>query len=275
LFEAAGVPVPRADHALVFLNERKLGVYVVTEGFGKHFLKRYFKKANGNLYDAGYLQDINRPQELRLDFGDNADALPVLRRLFAATRQLDPVERFKSLEQVLDTDRFLSMMALEVILCHWDSYSMNRNNYRIYYDPGSKKVVFMPHGMDQVLGIDRPNLDLPLLPKMMGLVTRALISTPEGRRRYLSRLDHLFVSLFKPDELCRRVQQVDAKMASEFHQPQPRWPVRNRDRFAFVMSSGDHAQDVEDLCARISLRADNLRKQLAQLSPDDVRVEEK
>jgi hypothetical protein len=275
LFDAAGVPVPRADHALVFLNDRKLGLYVLTEGFGKHFLKRYFKTANGNLYDAGYLRDINRPRELRLDFGDHPEGLPALERLFAATRQSDPVQRFKGIEQVLDMDRFLSMMAIEVMVCHWDSYPMNRNNYRIYYDPGSGKLVFMPHGMDQILGIDRPNLDLPLVPEMVGIVSRALVSTPEGRRRYLSRLDHLFVSLFKPDVLCRHLHQLDAKITSEFQPPQPRWPVRNRDPFAFVMSSGDHAQDVEDLCRRLSERADNLRRQLAQLSMADVRTEEK
>jgi spore coat protein H len=266
LFDAAGVPVPQATHAVVTLNGRRLGLYVLTEGFGKHFLKRYFKKANGDLYDAGYLQDIDHPQELRLDFGNQPDGLPALRRLLAATRQPGPVRRFRELEQVLDVDRFLSMMAMEVILCHWDSYSMNRNNYRIYYDPGSGKLVFMPHGMDQVLGIDRRNLDLPLLPPMAGRVSHALVSTPEGRQRYLARIELLFTRLFKPEELCRHLRQIDAKIAPELRQPQPRWPVRGRDPRAFIMSSGDHAQDVDELCLRISTRADNLRKQLARLS---------
>ena len=272
LFEAAGVPVPRADHALVLLNGRKLGLYVVTEGFGKHFVKRYFKKANGNLYDAGYLHDIDHPEAFRVDFGNDPDGLRTLRRLFSATRQINPHQRFKDLEQVLDIDRFVSMMAMEVILCHWDSYSMNRNNYWIYFDPGHKKLVFMPHGMDQVLGIDRPNLDLPLLPQMTGKVSRALISTPEGRRRFLSRLDHLFVGLFQPEELCGRLHQIDANMAAELQPPQRRWPVRNKDPRAFVMSSGSHEQDVNELCQRISVRADNLRRQLAQLSADEVRT---
>jgi spore coat protein H len=275
LFEAAGVPVPRAGHALVFLNGRRLGLYVLTEGFGKHFLKRYFKKTNGVLYDAGYLQDINRPGELRLDFGKDPGGLAALDRLSAAARQIQPSRRLPEMEQVLDVDRFLSMMALEVILCHWDSYSMNRNNYRVYYDPGSKKLVFMPHGMDQVLGIDRPNLDLPLLPPMVGLVAKAIVSTPEGRRRFLRRLDHVFVELFKPAELSRHLRALDAVVAPEMQPAQGRWPVRGRDRFAFVMSYGNHQRDVDDLCRRISVRADNLRKMLAQLSSDDVQAEEK
>ncbi len=268
LFAAAGVPVTRVTHAFVTLNGRKLGVYVLTEGFGKHFLKRYFKKANGTLFDAGYLQDIDRPEGVRVDFGTGPDGLTALRRLLFAARESDPAQRFSKIEQVLDVDRFISMMAFEVILCHWDSYSMNRNNYRIYYDTGSSKLIFIPHGMDQVLGIDRRNLDLPVLPPMEGVVSRALVSTPEGRRRYLARLDDLFRRLFNPEELRRHLQEVDARIGAEFREPQGRWPVRGRDRPTWVMSSGDHARDVEDLCRRISTRAASLRQQLSQLRAD-------
>lgn len=275
LFEAAGVPVPRADHALVFLNGRRLGLYVLTEGFGKNFLKRYFKKTNGNLYDAGYLQDIDRPGELRCDFGRHPDALPALQRLSNATRQIEPDRRFQEIEQVLDVDRFISMMALEVILCHWDSYSMNRNNYRVYYDPGSARLVFMPHGMDQVLGIDRPNLDLPIVPGMEGLVSRALLSTPQGRKRFLARINQLFVTLFKPDELCRHLHQLDLKIAPELRPDQLRWPVRGRNPRAFIMSSGDHARDVDDLCQRILRRTNSVRRQLAALPTNDGHPEKK
>jgi hypothetical protein len=130
----------------------------------------------------------------------------------------------------------------------------------------------MPHGMDQVLGIDRPNLDLPLLPHMVGCVSRALVSTPEGRQRYLSRVQQLFVKLFNPDELCRRVHQIDARIAPELKAPQSRWPVRGRDPRAFIMSYGEHAKDVEDLCRRIRVRAESLRKSIAQLSVEDVQA---
>jgi spore coat protein CotH len=57
LFAAAGVPVPRAAHALVTLNGRELGLYVLTEGFDKTFLSHHFKRSDGNLYEghvAGY-----------------------------------------------------------------------------------------------------------------------------------------------------------------------------------------------------------------------------
>ena len=30
-------------------------------------------------------------------------------------------------------DRFLSFLATEVMLCHWDGYALNRNNFRVYH----------------------------------------------------------------------------------------------------------------------------------------------
>jgi len=265
LFAAANVPVPRADYALVTLNGRRLGLYVLTEGFGKRFLKRHFKKANGNLYDPGYLHDVDTPKEIRLDSGSDPGGFPALQSVYAATLQADPEKRFRDLDQVLDTDRFLSMLALEVMLCHWDGYSMNRNNYRIYYDPGSRKLIFMPHGMDQVLGIDRPNLDLELVPPLQGLVANALVSTPEGRRRYLDRVLILYAKLFNAQDLCRRVREIDSKIAAELKHPETRWPLRSRNPQAFIKTSGDHATDIDELCARISTRAKNLKRQLSEL----------
>jgi spore coat protein CotH len=47
LFNDAGVPTPRAGHALVNLNGRQLGLFVLIEGVNKQFLKRHFKSANG------------------------------------------------------------------------------------------------------------------------------------------------------------------------------------------------------------------------------------
>jgi hypothetical protein len=265
LFAAADVPVPRADHAVVTLNGRKLGLYVLTEGFGKRFLKRHFKKANGNLYDPGYLEDVDRPENIRLDVGHHPDGFSALQRLAAALRQRDADARFRELDQVLDVDRFLSMLAVEVMVCHWDGYSMNRNNYRFYYDPGSARLVFMPHGMDQILGIDRPNLDLPLVPPLEGQVARALVSTPEGRVRYLKRVRVLYQTLFRPDALCRRVRQIDSKIAPEMQHPETRWPLRAQNPRAFITTSGSHAMDIENLCTRITTRAGNLRRQLVQL----------
>src|SRR3989442_5706572 len=63
LFRAAGVPAPRVAHAIVELNGKDFGLYVLKEGFGKDFLRQYFKKTNGNLYDVGSGQDVTENLE--------------------------------------------------------------------------------------------------------------------------------------------------------------------------------------------------------------------
>ena len=45
---------PRANYVRVNLNGKALGLYLLTEGWDKTFLKRYFKNLKGNLYDGGF-----------------------------------------------------------------------------------------------------------------------------------------------------------------------------------------------------------------------------
>lgn len=255
MFLAAGVPVPRADHALVTLNGRDLGLYVLVEGFDKAFLRRHFTDASGNFFEGGTLQDIHRP--LQFKSGREPKDRSAVDRLIRAAREPDPERRFAALTNVLDLDRFLSMVAVEAMLCHSDSYSMNRNNYRLYHDPASDRLVFLPHGMDRILGTHRSRLDLPVVPPAMGLVARAVLSTPEGRQRYVARVGTLFTNLFNPEGLCRRVRELDTKIARE----RSRHPG---DRQAWGAANRDPDDDAADLCRRIERRATELKLQFLQ-----------
>ena len=107
LFEASGVPVPRAAHAKVELNGRNLGLYVLTEGFNKQFLKRYFRNTKGNLYDCGFVKEIT--DGLGVNSGDNRRDQSDLQALAETALDQDPTRRLARLEKVLDMDRFLSI----------------------------------------------------------------------------------------------------------------------------------------------------------------------
>jgi hypothetical protein len=256
LFEAAGVPVPRAFHALVKLNERDLGLYVLTEGYDEIFLARYFFRTGGTLYEGGTLQDIDsspRPSSGRAHVEDAA-----LAQLLAATREPDPEKRFRALSQILDMERFLSMTAMETILCHSDSYSMNRNNYRFYRDPATGRFVFMPHGMDRVLGTHRSGLDLSIVPPQLGMVTRAVLSTTPGRAQYLDRLGTLLTNVFQPVHVCARIGQVDGLIAPE--KVKKRGTARSR-----AASNQVTGQDADDLCQRVEERFADLVLQFASV----------
>jgi hypothetical protein len=214
LFLAAGVPCPRATHATVELNGRPLGLYVLVEGWNKQFLKRHFQNVQGNLWDGGFARDLTAP--LQVNSGDHpADRAP-LDALVRAATGTELTDRLERLGQVLDLDRFLTFAAMEVMLVHWDGYTLNRNNYRIFHDLSSNKLIFLPHGLDQMFGVWRTRPEHPITPQMRGLVAKAVLQTTEGRRRYLDRMSLLFSNVFHLEAITNRIEQLNAGLRPAF-----------------------------------------------------------
>jgi spore coat protein H len=215
LFRRAGVPAARATHVFVRLNGRDLGLYVLKEGFDKQFLRRYFAKADGSLWDGGFVQDVT--DALRKTSGPDEESRTELDELVRACHEPDPTLRWKKLESVLDVDRFLTLVAIEVLSWHWDGYAMNRNNYRIYHDPTSSRLVFLPHGMDQMFS----NPDGPIRPGMNGLVAQAVLATPEGRRRYRECFSAILRDVFIVDEWIGRVRELAQRLRDAIEERTP------------------------------------------------------
>jgi spore coat protein H len=206
-FRMAGVPAARVTHARVHLNDRYLGLYALVEGLNKPFLRRHFSDAKGNLYE-GHTKDVN--EWLDQDNGDNTTQSD-LKALVEATRA-PASQRWVALGRLIDLDRFMSMLACEVIMAHWDGYWLNRNNYCIYNDPGTKRMTFIPHGLDNMF-------QLPTIswrPTMQGLIVRAALQTPEGQKAYRDRVATVLTSYFPVERLTNRIDAVAAEIRSEF-----------------------------------------------------------
>jgi hypothetical protein len=247
LFEAAGVPVPRADYATVLINGRDLGLYVLTEGYGKSFLKRYFKNVGGNLYDGGFVQDVT--ENLNTNSGDKREERSDLKRLREAAVDPDPASRWRRLNEVLDLDRFLSFMAMEIMTCHWDGYGMNRNNYRLFHDLETDRMVFMPHGLDQMFGVFRSSPTSSIQPPVQGLVARAVSTTPAGQRLYFERISTLRTNVFIEEKLTNRVYELSRRIRPTLAAYAPEL-------------ANEHDAQVAYLCERIVQRASSISEQL-------------
>ncbi|PYJ85625.1 MAG: hypothetical protein DME22_08430 [Verrucomicrobia bacterium] len=246
LFRAVGMPAPRVGHALVELNGRQLGLYVLKEGFTEDFLGRYFKRVDGNLYDTDWGHDVDERMKRLLGRGPDDDQRD-LKAVAKAAREPGLSRRWQRLTDVLDIDRFFTFMTLEVMICHRDGYSLARNNFRIYDDPETKKMVFFPHGMDQLFG----KSDLPWKPRMAGIVAQSLMETSEGRLRYETRFTTLFTNLFIVDRLTNRVNQIVASLR----------PYLEKQEFKAV------EREAAEVRERIVRREFDLRKQLSQRDP--------
>lgn len=248
LFLKAGVPAARVTHARVWLNGRDVGLYVVKEGFDERFLKRYFADAKGNLYDGGFVQDLDA--DLEKDSGDGPVDHSDLRAITDANALEDPAARWQKLETLLDIDAFLTFMAMERMTCHWDGYANNVNNYRLYFDPTSKRAVFFPHGMDQMFG----DPGMGLFDHSRPMLAAAVMQNNAWRKRYRERITKL-LPLFSPaDGLTARVDELAKRL-------QPVLASINKD------AANEHVERVREYKERLVARAENLRAQLAEPDP--------
>ena len=210
LFNAAGVPTPRAAHATVHLNDRRLGLYVLVEGWNKPFLKRHFPDPDGNLYDGGFGRDIDQP--LTMNSGDSESARSRLKELVEACRSPNTTNRLKTLSAVLDIDRFLTFAAMEILVTHLDGYCIGHNNYRVFHDLKTDRFVFMPHGMDQLFGTFKSTPEYTISPSFKSIASRGVIGARGGRSRYLTRVGMLYTNLFVGGNLTSRVDELTAKL---------------------------------------------------------------
>ncbi|MBN8249257.1 MAG: CotH kinase family protein, partial [Verrucomicrobia bacterium] len=249
-YRQAGVPTARAGHAFVHFLGRDLGLYVLKEGYDTQFLRRNFPAADknyGNLYDGGFLQDLD--QELERDAGKGPEDYSDLRQLRRAAGT--PVaRRAAELGRVLDLDRFVTFLALQALTDDWDGYGRNRNNYRLYFDPATGRAVFIPHGMDQLFR----EASGSVLPDWSGMMARRAMEVPELQAQFEARLRLLLDRQFTWNWMTNHFAAVDARL-------QPSLAGR---------SAGDQQEwsnQVRRQSNRLAARIRNVRRQL-NLPPD-------
>jgi hypothetical protein len=244
LYRRAGVPATRATHALVRLNGRDLGLYVLKEGFDRSFLSRHFKDRSGNLYDGGFLRDID--QQLELDAGKTPPDWKDLQILSAVCNLPDAAARKAQLAKLVDVDRFLTYLALQVMTEDWDGYPCNRNNYRVYHDPSAGRFTFMPHGMDQMFSQG----GMPLNRGFEGIVAARIIQVPEWRNGYFDRIESLLTNVFTTNAILATFDEA----------------VSRREPALAKLSRGE-ADDIRgntrDLRRRIIDRVEDVQRQIA------------
>ena len=113
------------------------------------FLGRVYRFATRNIGGAG--GEVS--SALKVDCGENPNDRSDLKRLVQAAREINMDQRLARLEQLLDVERFINFAAIEAFIVHWDGYCVGQNNYRVFHDVSRDKMVFIPHGMDQLFGV--------------------------------------------------------------------------------------------------------------------------
>jgi len=152
VFREAGLPAPRCNSALVYVNGEYFGVYANVEAEDKTFLRRWFTDDGGNLYEEGQTDFVPGAEaKFDLETNETANDRTDLAGLIAAFQGARPETFLEDLGTALDTQHFLRFTAAELLVNQWDMYSYTMfypNNFRLYSDPTSGRFVFLPWGMD-------------------------------------------------------------------------------------------------------------------------------
>ncbi len=193
-YRKLGLPAPRINSALLYINGQPYGLYANIETEDKTFLRRWFASAEGNLYEEARV-DFLPGNETKFELETNEaqpDRSDLARFIATLAAAPDDARYLPSLDPVLDVPHFLKFTAAEALVNQWDMYTYTIfiiNNFRIYGDPASKRFTFLPWGMDHTFKRARktPFPDhIPLFTQAApgGTIMRRCFANPACRARY-------------------------------------------------------------------------------------------
>jgi len=157
VYRLAGVPAPRVGYGWVAVNGEVFGLYSLVEAYDDVFLDGWYEESHGNLYDGDYLW-YGGHSYTKLDFYESLVDLFVQDEgedvgradLYAVTDALaqGPNGLWDRMSGVMDMEEALAMWAADTWVGHYDSYSFNQNNFRVYFDPADGRADLFPWDPD-------------------------------------------------------------------------------------------------------------------------------
>ena len=148
LFREADLPAPRVGWVWLQVNDEDYGFYTIVEEPDDEFIDLWFEEDDGNLYEnLDAYCDVTDPLGCfdAEEFDEkNHDAFLALGS--AATTRGE--EWDTHMQALMDWERFTRFFAMEAAIGHWDSYSYDISNYRLYHQPVADNWTFIPWSAD-------------------------------------------------------------------------------------------------------------------------------
>jgi spore coat protein CotH len=154
------IPAPRVNHVKVVVNGESWGLYANAQQFNKDFTKEWFDSEKGARWKVPgsprggggltYLGEDVEQYKRRYEIKSKDDEKS-WRRLIELCRVLNqtPVEELdKALKPLLDIDKALWFLALDVSLVNEDGYWIRDSDYGLYLDEKGK-FHLVPHDMNE------------------------------------------------------------------------------------------------------------------------------
>jgi CotH kinase protein len=221
VFEKAGIPVPWCNFAHLRVNGRDLGLYVHLESQDRHWVRRWFERDEGDLWEGefsdfrtGWLDTFEKKGDVEEDDQTKVDRGSLAEVAAAVAPGTPDAQVRPRLESLLDLDGFVRFWAVEKVLEHWDGYANNTNNFFLYHDPATSKLVFAPSGTDQITVPD-PNLTTrpPVSVYATAALANRLYGIGETRQLYAATIRRVLDQAFREDDLLSQIDRMQAVIA--------------------------------------------------------------
>lgn len=167
LFEKMRVPASRANHVLLYINDKYYGLYINVEHVDENFVRSRFGNNDGNLYKCLYPANLvfigddpesyktynGRRRVYDLKTNTEADDYTDLAEFIGTINNTPPVLAEEVFEKIFDVNAFLRYLAVEVLVGSWDDYWFWNNNFYLYRNTATGKFEFIPYDYDNSFGI--------------------------------------------------------------------------------------------------------------------------
>jgi hypothetical protein len=152
--QLGGMPIERANNSWVTLNGAPLGLYLTLEEPKDQMMERYFPDAaTGTVFTINYADftaaDINNFQ-----LQDGPDDLTLINGLTSALAMSSAVAAMNAAQTSVNMQEFTLYWAYVVLVGKWGGWPYAPTgetigaNTRIYCDPMTKQIYFIPEGID-------------------------------------------------------------------------------------------------------------------------------
>ncbi len=152
LAREAGLVAPRVGWVRVYVNEEDYGLYQNVETWDEEFYQRWWPtQTTGQLFEGDYFScefgDGEDPTTCKYDEGPEIPDYTGLVELDVLVEGGANGPAKSDLWTKLNHDRWLTYMAWEGIIDHWDGY-MSPNNWRFFEDGQTGLIEWLPSGTD-------------------------------------------------------------------------------------------------------------------------------
>ena len=236
LLNKKGLPAPRATYAKVYLNNKYLGLYLVTENIDPAFLKSRFGESKGNLFQGEplgtfkyygddptnyYNRFILKNNSKKNDWNDLVKFIKVIN-----DTTLSDENYLRKLESTFNLDKCLRTWAINNLIANIDAYNMfYPHNFFIYHDSTTYKWNWISLDGNYAFAAWNPVMSTPSLIRMSVLApdsvpfkdVRPLLDNTIRknsliRKRYLAIVNDLLQNEFKEERMSNIIDSLAGRI---------------------------------------------------------------